>query len=60
MLLQLTTTQRPATDLGFLLHKNPARQGLHINCGAEYTQSANPCGGCTSACSECRRWKANP
>src|SRR6266568_5089753 len=24
MLLQLTTTQRPATDLGFLLHKNPA------------------------------------
>ncbi|PYP25163.1 MAG: hypothetical protein DMD55_13080 [Gemmatimonadetes bacterium] len=25
MLLQLTTTQRPATDLGFLLHKNPAR-----------------------------------
>lgn len=25
MLLQLTTTQRPATDLGYLLHKNPAR-----------------------------------
>ena len=25
MLLELTTTQRPATDLGFLLHKNPAR-----------------------------------
>ncbi len=25
MLLQLTTTQHPATDLGFLLHKNPAR-----------------------------------
>jgi 3' terminal RNA ribose 2'-O-methyltransferase Hen1 len=27
MLLTLTTTARPATDLGFLLHKNPA--GLH-------------------------------
>ena len=25
MLLQLTTTRRPATDLGYLLHKNPAR-----------------------------------
>ena len=25
MLLTLTTTYRPATDLGFLLHKNPAR-----------------------------------
>lgn len=25
MLLQITTTHRPATDLGFLLHKNPAR-----------------------------------
>ena len=25
MLLTLTTTKRPATDLGYLLHKNPAR-----------------------------------
>ena len=25
MLLTITTTRRPATDLGFLLHKNPAR-----------------------------------
>src|SRR5437868_14046678 len=25
MLLTLTTTHRPATDLGFLLHKNPER-----------------------------------
>jgi hypothetical protein len=25
MLLLVTTTHRPATDLGFLLHKNPAR-----------------------------------
>jgi hypothetical protein len=27
MLLTITTTHRPATDLGFLLHKNPA--GVH-------------------------------
>ena len=25
MLLTITTTQAPATDLGYLLHKNPAR-----------------------------------
>src|SRR5215216_3556150 len=25
MLLTITTTRRPATDLGYLLHKNPAR-----------------------------------
>jgi hypothetical protein len=25
MLLTLTTTHRPATDLGYLLHKNPAK-----------------------------------
>jgi len=25
MLLTITTTQQPATDLGYLLHKNPAR-----------------------------------
>src|SRR6476620_11203200 len=25
MLLTLTTTHRPATDLGYLLHKNPSR-----------------------------------
>jgi hypothetical protein len=25
MLLTFSTTHRPATDLGFLLHKNPAR-----------------------------------
>ena len=25
MLLTITTTFRPATDLGYLLHKNPAR-----------------------------------
>ena len=25
MLLTISTTHRPATDLGYLLHKNPAR-----------------------------------
>jgi hypothetical protein len=25
MLLTITATHRPATDLGYLLHKNPAR-----------------------------------
>ncbi|MGZ5234663.1 MAG: hypothetical protein ACXWC3_32035 [Burkholderiales bacterium] len=25
MLLTLTTTHRPATDLGYLLHKNPTK-----------------------------------
>ena len=25
MLLTITTTHRPATELGYLLHKNPAR-----------------------------------
>jgi hypothetical protein len=25
MLLSITTTNRPATDLGYLLHKNPFR-----------------------------------
>ncbi|MCK6445634.1 MAG: 3' terminal RNA ribose 2'-O-methyltransferase Hen1 [Planctomycetes bacterium] len=29
MLLTITTTIRPATDLGFLLHKNPARTQSH-------------------------------
>src|SRR6202789_4436553 len=34
MLLTLTTTHRPATDLGFLLHKNPARvQTEELSCG---------------------------
>jgi 3' terminal RNA ribose 2'-O-methyltransferase Hen1 len=29
MLLTISTTHRPATDLGFLLHKNPARAQSH-------------------------------
>jgi len=34
MLLTVTTTHRPATDLGYLLHKNPARvQTEELSCG---------------------------
>src|SRR5512133_2036989 len=34
MLLTLTTTHAPATDLGFLLHKNPARtQSFELSFG---------------------------
>src|ERR671915_2566839 len=34
MLLTITTTHRPATDLGFLLHKNPARaQSFELSFG---------------------------
>ena len=34
MLLSITTTYRPATDLGFLLHKNPVRsQELELGFG---------------------------
>ncbi len=34
MLLTITTTHRPATDLGFLLHKNPAKaQSFDLSVG---------------------------
>ncbi|MGI8868760.1 MAG: 3' terminal RNA ribose 2'-O-methyltransferase Hen1 [Mycobacteriales bacterium] len=37
MLLSITTTHRPATELGFLLHKNPARaQCLEVAAGTAY------------------------
>jgi 3' terminal RNA ribose 2'-O-methyltransferase Hen1 len=37
MLLTLTTSHRPATDLGFLLHKNPWRpQRIELSFGAGY------------------------
>ncbi len=37
MLLSITTTHRPATDLGYLLHKNPARtQRFNVNSGAAW------------------------
>ncbi len=37
MLLTLSTTHRPATDLGFLLHKNPARaQSTSVSTGVAH------------------------
>src|SRR5215207_2733444 len=37
MLLTITTTHQPATDLGYLLHKNPARaQRFALSFGAAY------------------------
>ena len=37
MLLTLSTTHRPATDLGFLLHKNPARaQSSEVSSGTAH------------------------
>ncbi len=37
MLLTLTTTHRPATDLGYLLHKNPARvQAFNLSVGTAH------------------------
>jgi 3' terminal RNA ribose 2'-O-methyltransferase Hen1 len=37
MLLTLTTTHRPATDLGYLLHKNPARcQSFPLSFGSAH------------------------
>jgi len=37
MLLTLTTTHRPATDLGYLLHKNPARaQRFDVSVGTAH------------------------
>jgi 3' terminal RNA ribose 2'-O-methyltransferase Hen1 len=37
MLLTISTTHRPATDLGYLLHKNPARaQSIDLSFGAAH------------------------
>ena len=37
MLLQISTTHRPATDLGYLLHKNPANpQSVQLNFGTAH------------------------
>ena len=37
MFLSLTTTHKPATDLGYLLHKNPARsQDLQLGFGTAH------------------------
>ena len=51
MLLTLSTTHRPATDLGYLLHKNPARaQTFDLSFGKAhvfYPEAAEEC--CTAA-----------
>ena len=51
MLLTLSTTHRPATDLGYLLHKNPARaQTFDLSFGQAhvfYPEAAEEC--CTAA-----------
>jgi hypothetical protein len=51
MLLTVTTTHRPATDLGYLLHKNPARvQTEELSFGKAhvfYTEAVESC--CTAA-----------
>jgi len=51
MLLTVTTTHRPATDLGYLLHKNPARvQTEELSFGKAhvfYPEAGESC--CTAA-----------
>ena len=51
MLLTITTTYQPATDLGYLLHKNPARvQSFSLSFGQAhvfYPEASNEC--CTAA-----------
>ena len=51
MLLTITTTHRPATDLGYLLHKNPARcQSFSLSFGQAhvfYPEADDDC--CTAA-----------
>jgi len=51
MLLTISTTHHPATDLGFLLHKNPARvQSFELNFGQArvfYPDASENC--CTAA-----------
>ena len=42
MLLTVTTTHEPATDLGYLLHKNPARVLVSVPVRAIYCDSKRP------------------
>ena len=47
MLLTITTTYQPATDLGYLLHKNPARvQSFSLSFGQAhvfYPEASSEC-----------------
>ena len=52
VLLTITTTHAPATDLGFLLHKNPARVQtfeLSFGHGARLLSRRRPTERCTAA-----------
>src|SRR5712691_13522830 len=53
MLLTITTTIAPATDLGYLLAKNPAPRAWSGSCDASRS------GASTSASSACSRWRAS-
>ena len=64
MLLTITTTHTPASDLSFLLHKAPGHlQTLPLPFGAAHVfyPEANEerCTACTNASSPCSPWKAN-
>ena len=56
MLLTITTTHRPATDLGYLLHKHPERfQSFDLSFGQAhvfYPEASDE--RCTAAC--CSTW----
>src|SRR5678816_194550 len=53
MILSITTTHQPATDLGYLLHKNPAKpQSFELACGRAhviYPEASNERGTATLA-----------
>lgn len=52
MLLTITTRHTPATDLGYLLHKHPAKV-------QEVTFVKGRCGKCISVYSDCWRSKVS-
>jgi hypothetical protein len=66
VLVTITSTSEPATDLGFLLHKHPDRVherdlsfGVARVCCPEAARGSS-CTACTSVYSVCSPSKANP
>ena len=62
MLLTLTTTHQPATDLGFLLHKHPEKHqtfSLPFGTAHVFYPEATPAR-CTARASKRCRWLASP
>ena len=50
MLLTVTTTHAPATDLGYLLHKHPGRvQAFDVSVGTRTSSTGGPSERCTAA-----------